>query len=241
MLFIRCIELAGRRIKEIYEIAVKAEAGVDARAALILRYPCVEKFAQDFESAHLKILQETTSRISKRRIKCARSLTLTQIKLPKITLPKFNGDVSSWPSFYELYNTLIHNNSQLLSIEKYQYLISSLSGETIHVVSNLPLSAEHYRVAYDLLVGRYQNKRRLATHYWNSIAYSKELKSNSRDALQALLDTFEENIRALRLMNFPTESWDFILFNTLLNKISPSLRERFEIEYQKSEIPTSIF
>lgn len=44
-------------------------------------------------------------------------------------------------------------------------------------------------------------------------------------------------MRALQLMKFPTESWDFILLNILLDKLTPSLREKFEAEHRKTEIP----
>lgn len=38
-------------------------------------------------------------------------------------------------------------------------------------------------------------------------------------------------------MSFPTESWDFVLLNILLDKLIPSLREKFEAEHRKTEIP----
>lgn len=38
-------------------------------------------------------------------------------------------------------------------------------------------------------------------------------------------------------MKFPTESWDFLLLNVLLDKLTPSLREKFEAEHRKTEIP----
>lgn len=66
---------------------------------------------------------------------------------------------------------------------------------------------------------------------------AKALKADSVDLLRGLLDVFNENIRALSLMEFPTESWDFILLNALLKKLNPSLREKFESEHRKTEIP----
>lgn len=115
--------------------------------------------------------------------------------------------------------------------------MTSLTGETLNVMKNLPLSADHYPIAYDSLIGRYQNKRKLATYYWHSIVDAKPLKTDSADALRALLDTFNENTRALKLMQFPTESWGFILLNILLDKLTPSLREKSESENRKAEIP----
>lgn len=100
-------------------------------------------------------------------------------------------------------------------------------------MKNLPMSAKHYMIAYDTLVSRYKNKRKLAKHYWNSIVSAKVLKIDSAEALRGLLDTFNENLRALQLMEFPVAEWNFILFNTLLGKLTSSLREKFKAEHRK--------
>ncbi|XP_071632824.1 uncharacterized protein [Temnothorax longispinosus] len=158
------------------------------------------------------------------------------VKLPKIPLPQFSGDLTLWPSFIALFNASIHDQ-QISAIEKYQYLLASLKGEPLNVVKNLPFSAEYYPIAYDLLVDRYRNKRKLADHHLNSIIEAKPLKAESAEALHYLLDTFTENTRALALMKFPTDSWDFILLKFLLDKLFRSLREKFESAHRAEEIP----
>jgi len=34
----------------------------------------------------------------------------TQVKLPKLDLKKFNGDISRWPSFWDAFESSVHNN-----------------------------------------------------------------------------------------------------------------------------------
>lgn len=254
-------ELYLRRITEIHAIAEAAQKDAQQKTAFLVRYADVAEIAEDFQLAHLKMIQDANADFEVEDAHRARFdmmyysikaiyhalepthpptvsvSTSSKVKLPKIPLPHFSGDLASWPSFIALYNTSIHENAQLSSIEKYQYLTASLTGDALNVVKNLPLSPEHYAIAYDLLVSRYQNKRKLATHYWHSLVDAKPLKMDSAEALRRLLDVFNENIRALKLMRFPTESWDFILLNTLLDKLTPSLREKFESEHRKEEIP----
>src|SRR5580765_393430 len=257
-------ELCIRRVKEIHEVSLKAESGPLEKSLFLARYPGLTKIVEEFEHMHLKLLQDPSIDFDKEdQIRAqfdtmhnaikAKYYELTDmspqtsgsrnpnasstIKLPKISLPHFSGDLSLWPSFIALYNTSIHNNQQISAMEKYQYLLASLKGEALSVVKNLPLSEDHYPIAYDTLMVRYQNKRKLATHYWSSIVRAKSLKQDSANSLRLLLDTFHENVRALQLMKFPTESWDFILLNVLLDKLTPSLREKFEAEHRKTEIP----
>lgn len=258
-------EVCIRRISKIHDTALKAESSPQHKSILLACYPDVAHIVDDFEVAHLKIIQDSTFDFeaedeiraqfdkmyyqikafyhtleSASRSAATVSITSTpisKIKLPQISLPHFSGDLALWSSFIALYNTSIHNNPQVTAIEKYQYLLVSLTGEALNLVKNLPLSADHYAIAYDSLVSRYQNKRKLATHYWRLIVDAKSLRIDSADSLRKLLDTFNENLRALHLMKFPTESWDFILLNVLSDKLIPSLREKFEAEHRKIEIP----
>ena len=257
-------ELNVRRMTEIFEVSEDVKTGKQAPEALLARYSMVEGIASAFEAAHLRILQDSGVNFDEEdqvraqfdmmhyAIKSTyhalevnaskatpsnQSVAASHVKLPKIALPRFSGDLAMWPSFIALFNASIHENKQASPMEKYQYLLASLSGDALSVVKNLPLDAEHYQIAYDLLNGRYQNKRNLATNYMHSILNAKTLKADSAQSLRGLLDTFEENVRALNLMGFPTKHWDFFLLIIMLDKLTPTLREKFEAEHRKSEIP----
>ncbi|XP_077282736.1 uncharacterized protein LOC143908800 [Temnothorax americanus] len=250
-------------MREIYDLARKASSEPTILESFLARYQSVARIAENFENAHLKVIQETTEFDTEDAVRADfdkmhytvkgryHALTGTTpgtaqahsashasaIKLPKITLPQFSGDLTLWPSFIALFNTSIHDNRQISSIEKYHYLLASLKGEALNVIKNLPLAAEYYLIAYDALLDRYRNRRKLADHHLKSIREAKPLKIESADALHKLLDTFTENTRALNLMKFPTDSLDFLLLNFLLEKLPRSLREKFESVYRAEEIP----
>lgn len=40
------------------------------------------------------------------------------VKLPELDITNFSGDFSTWPTFRNCYETLIHNNNNLSSLEK---------------------------------------------------------------------------------------------------------------------------
>ena len=48
------------------------------------------------------------------------------VKLPKLSLKKFSGDVTKWTTFWECYESAIHNNANLTKIERFNYLKSLL-------------------------------------------------------------------------------------------------------------------
>lgn len=51
-----------------------------------------------------------------------------RIKLPKLTIQLFNGDVTKWTPFWDSYDSAIHRNSSLMEIDKFNYLRSMLKG-----------------------------------------------------------------------------------------------------------------
>lgn len=60
---------------------------------------------------------------------CSRSNTevrpaceLQKIKLPAIEIPKFNGNLNNWSSFFDLFSRTIHQNATLNDAQRMQYL-----------------------------------------------------------------------------------------------------------------------
>ncbi|XP_024873244.1 uncharacterized protein LOC112455514 [Temnothorax curvispinosus] len=259
-------ELCVQRMREIHELSMLAAENVAQRPGFLVRYPTVARLVADFKAAHLKIIQNASDEefaaedMIRREFDTMRFGVIgwyekfvgadhastsnpqaparaSSIKLPKIPLPQFAGDLALWPSFIALFNASIHESQDLSSMKKYQYLVASLKGEALNVVKNLPLSADNYAIAYDALVSRYQNKRDLTDYHVDSMLNAKPLKSESAAPLRTLLDTFVENTRALSLLGFPTDAWDYLLLKFLLGKLPRSLREKFESEHRAEEMP----
>lgn len=83
--------------------------------------------------------------------------------LPKINVRTFTGDSAEWPEFFQLYNSLVHENNNLAPIQKFQLLKSYLRNDALAVISGLQLSNDNYSLAYEALKSRFQNPRLLAT------------------------------------------------------------------------------
>lgn len=161
----------------------------------------------------------------------------SNIKLKPLHIPVFEGSYKEWPTFRSLFVTLIHDNKDLKSIEKFQYLLTFLSKEPLKIVKTLSLSEINYPIAFQLLEQRYENKRMLASAYCGSIFNLKSVTSASSRSLRCLVDNFQENLAALEAIEFPRDLKDFLLFSLLLQKVDPVTRERFELQLGNHEIP----
>lgn len=164
--------------------------------------------------------------------------TASNAKLQKISLPCFGGDLSTWNNFVDLFSALVDENSTLTGIEKFQYLISCLSGEALAIVKGVSLSSDNYSIAFESLKKRYNNKRLLATSFWKKIVSVPRIDKENISLLRQLINIFSENLAALDNLGFPCDQWCFPLFNILLDKIDLNTRTRFEFEYREVNLPT---
>ncbi|KAJ8977829.1 hypothetical protein NQ317_011913 [Molorchus minor] len=160
------------------------------------------------------------------------------VKLPKINIPIFSGDLLSWPTFYGLFKSLIHENISLSNCEKFHYLLSYLDKEPLLLVKNLPVTNENYITAYNTLLQRYQNKRFLASHYFDKLVDISKTTCDNPRLLRNLIDTFNDNVNALKNLGYSTDSWDFVLFRLLIRKIDPETIKRFELQFDSKDDPS---
>ncbi|XP_050515055.1 uncharacterized protein LOC126890243 [Diabrotica virgifera virgifera] len=162
----------------------------------------------------------------------------SHIRLPCIDLPHFQGNFINFASFIDLYNSIVHNNAALGNVEKFKYLKGCLDGTPLSLIRNLPITNDNYQVAYDLIVKRYTNVRRCATAHWDAIMGVQKISAVNSKNLAKLVDTFLENLAALKTLGLPTEHWDFIMFNLLLSKLDVDSIKLFELENKSNEIPS---
>ena len=159
----------------------------------------------------------------------------TNIPLPKINIPPFDGKIDEWSNFKGLYDSLVHTNDSLSNIEKFQYLKSYLFGDAASMVANYQLKGELYEIAYKTVNDRYHNKRRLAQLYIDQILdFNKN--SNSR-SLQGLLITHTTAVNSFKSLGLPDEL-DYILFHLTLRNLDSSTRKAFERQVSSQMIPT---
>ncbi|XP_017470392.1 PREDICTED: uncharacterized protein LOC108362066 [Rhagoletis zephyria] len=79
-------------------------------------------------------------------------------RLPKLQLPSFVGAYTEWPNFLGMFQTVVHNDTELSNLEKFQHLRSCLKGAAMDTIQSLEIRDENYIIAFDLLVQRHTFK-----------------------------------------------------------------------------------
>lgn len=161
------------------------------------------------------------------------NLVSSSARLQAITLPKFNGSYEGWLQFFETFQALVHNNSELSTIQKFYYLQSCLSQEAGQILQSLEICEANYQQAIELLKDRYENKRLLIHNHLRNLFDMTPVTKETPDALRKLIDHLMRNVRALSSLGQPVEHWDTLLIYMVMQKLDTNTKKEWEVTNKK--------
>lgn len=149
------------------------------------------------------------------------------IKLPKISIPTFTGNYAQWPTFKDLFVSLIHQNECLDNVQKMHYLKGLLSGEAEQLVRNIPITSVNYSECWSILSSRFDNKRFISNCLLKRLMSQTNVAENS-SAIKGLLDTTMECLNGLKNLGVDVQSWDIIVIHIVSLKLDVESRKQWE-------------
>ncbi|XP_053686410.1 uncharacterized protein LOC128735951 [Sabethes cyaneus] len=155
------------------------------------------------------------------------------LRLPKIELPRFDGDFSRWLSFRDTFTSMVHSNADIPTVAKLQYLLQSLEGEAHKPFESINIEADNYALTWDTLLKRYDNKRYLKRQLFRALYDIPPLKRESPK--DDLIDDYQRHVKALAKLKEPVGYWDTPLINLLIYKLDPTTLRAWEEKTSSSD------
>jgi len=149
------------------------------------------------------------------------------VQLPRITLPKFNGDYLQWVTFKDLFLEIVHQAS-ITDSQRMHYLTQSLVDEPKTLIKHLPSTGTNYAAAWKILTSRYDNKRLLVSTLLNKLLSQPAVKNESPAQLKSLHDVTKECIHGLRAQGLPIQHWDALISHIVMRKVDQATQTAFE-------------
>jgi len=100
----------------------------------------------------------------------------SKVKLPKLTIQPFRGELTTWTTFWDSFEVAIHNNRSLSNIEKFNYLRSR---PPLHAIVGLMLTDANYNEAIQVLTSRFGNKQLIIDRYMEVLLSVEAVVSDS--------------------------------------------------------------
>ena len=127
-------------------------------------------------------------------------------RLPKLDLPIFSGDILTWQTSWDSFQTTVHNNPSLTNVQKFSYLKSQLSHSAENCISGLALTSANY----ELLKERFGDEQHFVDAYMQNLL---ELPSPSFSpiSLRNFYNNMESSIRGLESLGMSQDNFGPLL------------------------------
>ena len=134
----------------------------------------------------------------------------------------FNGDITTWTTFWDSYESAIHNNTELSDIDKFNYLKSLLEHTAHEAISGLTMTSVNYHEAITILRKQFGNKQQIISRHMLNV--EPVISQHNLKSLRHLYDIVESHVRSLKALGVSPESYGSLLASVLLNKLPQELR-----------------
>ncbi|XP_071574488.1 uncharacterized protein [Temnothorax nylanderi] len=154
--------------------------------------------------------------------------------LPRITLPHFSGAYEEWPSFRDLFLSVIGENSSISNTERFHYLRSCLKGPAEKLVRSLTMTGDNYDRAWAILSKHFENKKELIRSNFATFTAVAKMKGETAEQLSHIYNAVTTAVNAQESIGRPIESHGMDLFNHLVVELFDP-RTRLEWESSTSD------
>ena len=149
----------------------------------------------------------------------------SSVKLPKLMITPFRGDLTKWLTFWDSFQTAVDKNTSLNGVEKFSYLKSFLQGPALEAVSGFALLTANYEEALEVLQKRFGDHQLIISRHMDALMKLEPVISDRhlRD-LRKLFDNAETHIRSLQSLGISPDTYGSLLSPVLLSKLPPDMR-----------------
>ena len=145
-------------------------------------------------------------------------------KLPKLTLKSFSGDITGWISFWDSYNSAIHQNPDLSDIDKFNYLKSLLEKSAADAIAGLALTTANYGEAILILKKCFGKKANNWQTYGPLLNVDAVTSDQNLKGLRHLYDHIESHVRSLKSLGVTSDNYGSLLASVVMNKLPQELK-----------------
>ncbi|XP_067047748.1 uncharacterized protein [Acropora muricata] len=154
----------------------------------------------------------------------------SNLKLPRIELPKLSGDVLKFQNFWDQFEAAVHDNADLPNVQKFTYLRSVLNGNALQTIEGFEVTGANYQPAVECLKHRYGRRRVVISSLVKSVVQMDAKSVVTAPSLRDLYDTLKNRTRALVALGEIPKSHGCILLPIFELKLPSAILEKWELE-----------
>ncbi|KYM94040.1 hypothetical protein ALC62_15344 [Cyphomyrmex costatus] len=160
--------------------------------------------------------------------------------LPRLKIRSFSGAFEDWPTFRDIFKSIVGDNASISAVEKFHHLKACLEGPAETLIRPLSVTGDNYPRAWALLSKHYENKRELARSNFSTFAAMAKMKCNTAEELNRIYHVVTSVVNGQESIGRTINSHGFDPFNHLVIELFDT-KMRLEWETHSStsnELPS---
>ncbi|XP_036347202.1 uncharacterized protein LOC118756550 [Rhagoletis pomonella] len=157
------------------------------------------------------------------------------MRLDPISIPIFDGSPANWLVFKDMFETLVHNRTDLDPTYKLGKLRQYVKSDNVPLIGGLYTGG--YEEVWAALRRRFDNPRILSETHVQRLLDLPNQPHESQKVLCHIVDCVRNSFRALAVMGVPVSYWDAIAVPIILPKLPISTRTEWGMSLTTNDIP----
>ena len=160
------------------------------------------------------------------------------LNLPKVNVPIIPKDTTKFLSWYDQFNSTIHDVSFLTDVVKLQYLRQSCQQNFPTIIDHFPTAGgDNYERTRQVIFERLYNPRVIAYSLINNFISASQIKPDNGSSILRMVEQIRGMIADLHKLNVNTQNWDCIIMCILTDKMDEVTRREYLTRHPSKDIP----
>ena len=149
---------------------------------------------------------------------------VTKPKLPKITLPRFSGEVTKFRPFWDRFESAVDKNMSLSPVNKFNYLHALVEGPAARSIQRLQLTEVNYEAAKQILQERFGKTHQVISAHVEDLLRLPMCSGDKTSQLRHIYDKIQVNVRGLEALGVESEQYGSFLVPIIMAKLPSEVR-----------------
>ncbi|XP_032690711.1 uncharacterized protein LOC116853661 [Odontomachus brunneus] len=164
---------------------------------------------------------------------------VSRTSLPCITLPTFSGRFEDWPSFRDLFMSIVGRDQSLSAVERLHYLKTSVRGEAEQLIRCFATIDENFNRAWATLSEHYENRRLLVNSYYQAFLTLPRMKGESAGDLRRVYHGMTAAVGSLDGIGRSVIGSPDLFVHIVVSLLDPRTRREWELAIGGTSEPPS--
>lgn len=161
-----------------------------------------------------------------------------QTRLPSLKLPRFDGKYADYKRFITTFNNMVHENSSITPVDKFNYLLNCLSGPALAVVEPFQVTDENYPKALERLQSRYDNKVLIFLEHITALFNVSQMSKDDYVSLRNIIDTVSAIRGSLLSLGSEMDVMNAIIIHIVLSKLDEKSKQNYDEKQEFKSLPS---